>query len=429
VCRSSHRLQQHLYELEVLQRALNELEYQQCKEVSADVAVRASNSKHCLTSVCVRPSRPNNSMESMFNGAELFNQDLSQFDTSSVVNFRSMFYEARLFNQDISMWNLGSAKFLQLMFASGYGFTLNFNQDLCSWGTKLDKAAFLKQMFWRSGCSTKGDPDLSQTPPGPFCYPCEIPKCQTVSACSNQVWQTCGQSCNAAVTCFTSGVKGCCTDGNPAPAYVENVRAKYEIDYCIDKCASVSVCVAQVWTSCGPSCNITAVCFNNALEGCCPGASTPTIAYKSQVLAAYNVQHCPNCIGFAACATQPKVKLCLSPTKKCMVNATCFVNAVSKECCQGKQTKLAYLNRTRVSARKACLKQIACTPPLKPFLACAKKVHQYCRFCNPKLLEPCLVEFIGRQANIGGCCLPGGQEEKTKKVEKVMKRYLAVYCV
>lgn len=230
---------------------------------------------------CARPaSSKHNSMGSMFFNAGKFNQDLSHFDTSSVVNFKYMFFRALRFNQDISMWDLGSAKFLQNMFSGGAGYWMSFDQDLCAWGSDLDKAADVAYMFYRTGCSNATDPDLSQTPPGPFCYPCQPPppSCISVPACTNQVWLKCKPSCNT--TCFTNGVKGCCTDGKPSPAYIGNVRAKYETDHC--KCTNASVCVAQVWTSCGPSCNTTATCFSNALEGCCPGPSTPTISYKSQ---------------------------------------------------------------------------------------------------------------------------------------------------
>ena len=44
----------------------------------------------------------------MFQGARLFNQDISNWDVSSVTTMVSMFQGASLFNQDISNWNVSS---------------------------------------------------------------------------------------------------------------------------------------------------------------------------------------------------------------------------------------------------------------------------------------------------------------------------------
>ncbi len=45
-------------------------------------------------------------MRSMFAGAEKFNQDLSDWDTSNVKDMNFMFYDAKKFNQDLSVWKV-----------------------------------------------------------------------------------------------------------------------------------------------------------------------------------------------------------------------------------------------------------------------------------------------------------------------------------
>lgn len=44
-------------------------------------------------------------MESMFQDAESFTDDLSAWDVSSVTNMSSMFHDATVFNSDLQLWN------------------------------------------------------------------------------------------------------------------------------------------------------------------------------------------------------------------------------------------------------------------------------------------------------------------------------------
>jgi len=53
-----------------------------------------------------------------------------------------------------------------------FWYAIRFDQDLCSWGDKLDSSASVGNAFSSSGCPNTGDPNLSASPPGPFCYTC-----------------------------------------------------------------------------------------------------------------------------------------------------------------------------------------------------------------------------------------------------------------
>jgi surface protein len=67
-------------------------------------------------------------MNGTFVSAVKFNQDISNWDTSKVINFTAMF-QMTIFNQDISGWDTSSATTMEGMFSSA----TQFNQDLSSW--------------------------------------------------------------------------------------------------------------------------------------------------------------------------------------------------------------------------------------------------------------------------------------------------------
>jgi YVTN family beta-propeller protein len=67
----------------------------------------------------------------MFTGADLFNQDISSWDVSGLVDMSGMFYATSAFNAPIGTWVISSATNVTSMFKEAYA----FNQDLSNWHT------------------------------------------------------------------------------------------------------------------------------------------------------------------------------------------------------------------------------------------------------------------------------------------------------
>jgi surface protein len=72
-------------------------------------------------------------MTNMFNQAAVFNQPIGNWNTGSVTNMSGMFRNATIFNQNISGWDVGAVTDMDDMFLS----TSFFNQNLSSWVTGL----------------------------------------------------------------------------------------------------------------------------------------------------------------------------------------------------------------------------------------------------------------------------------------------------
>ncbi|WP_447637860.1 BspA family leucine-rich repeat surface protein [Flavobacterium microcysteis] len=96
-------------------------------------------------------------MESMFEGAKAFNQNIGNWNTENVTDMRNMFASTDIFNQDISNWNTENVTNMGGMFGGAKAFNQNignwntanvtdmsfmfsyaeaFNQDLSNWNTE-----------------------------------------------------------------------------------------------------------------------------------------------------------------------------------------------------------------------------------------------------------------------------------------------------
>jgi surface protein len=104
----------------------------------------------------------------MFQGAVSFNCDLSSWDVSSVTDTSYMFVASTSFTGNLSSWDVSSVTNMYQMFKDAK----SYNGDLCDWGSRIDTLIDVTDMFTDTSCPVTSDPDLSTSPPGPFCVGC-----------------------------------------------------------------------------------------------------------------------------------------------------------------------------------------------------------------------------------------------------------------
>ncbi|PLW80539.1 hypothetical protein C0585_02095, partial [Candidatus Woesearchaeota archaeon] len=85
-------------------------------------------------------------MDSMFSYADAFNQDLNQWNTSSVVYMTCMFCETDLFNGNISTWDVSSVESAESMFYNA----IAFNSDMIGWNFSSASTNGLAYMFYQA---------------------------------------------------------------------------------------------------------------------------------------------------------------------------------------------------------------------------------------------------------------------------------------
>ena len=95
--------------------------------------VNAGNYNLCTTLVT--------SMANLFKGKQVFNSNISFWDTSNVTDMSVMFQSARNFNQNISGWDVSSVTNMYGMFDHA----LKFNKNIGSWNTS--NVTTMEKMF------------------------------------------------------------------------------------------------------------------------------------------------------------------------------------------------------------------------------------------------------------------------------------------
>jgi hypothetical protein len=105
-----------------------------------------------------------------------FNQDISSWDVSKVVDASFMFWDNTAFDQDISPWQWSSLQYSMEMFHGA----ASFNQNLCQWTGTMNPSVNLTHssggnpasgtMFESTSCPEEGNPVTIAD--GPFCHAC-----------------------------------------------------------------------------------------------------------------------------------------------------------------------------------------------------------------------------------------------------------------
>ena len=95
---------------------------------------------------------PLKSLGSIFEDCIVFNQDVSTFVTTGVINFRSVFEGCTAFNKDVSSWDVASATDMGRIFMD----CSSYNKTLNAWGPQLGNVITFQSAF--SGCPAFNQP-------------------------------------------------------------------------------------------------------------------------------------------------------------------------------------------------------------------------------------------------------------------------------
>lgn len=110
--------------------------------------------------------------ESSTQGAAIHGWPMNEWCVSQLTDFSEMFYDPSLlfdsFNEDLTKWDMANAVTTERMFFQAQ----SYNQDLCSWGLKLNPNVVTADMFVGTNCPNTSDPSFDISPPGPFCHDC-----------------------------------------------------------------------------------------------------------------------------------------------------------------------------------------------------------------------------------------------------------------
>jgi hypothetical protein len=94
-------------------------------------------------------------MSGMFSSANSFNQDIGGWNVLSVTNMSNMFSDANSFNQDIGGWNVSSVTNMAGMF----NYASSFNQDISAWD--VSSVTDMTNMFGDADSFNNGDSGLT----------------------------------------------------------------------------------------------------------------------------------------------------------------------------------------------------------------------------------------------------------------------------
>lgn len=79
-------------------------------------------------------------MQNMFNNTAIFNQDISSWDTSSVVNMQNMLNGTVLFDQDLSSLDISNVTNMTNMLSNSALSLINYDNTLIGWNTQSVQA-------------------------------------------------------------------------------------------------------------------------------------------------------------------------------------------------------------------------------------------------------------------------------------------------